>query len=96
MPRTYNYLEPQASHFRCSFVLPNQMQCWRAGDYEVTEEGGSKYQLCERHTHIQQAIDSGALSPEGQTNIPVPSAEPETQAAPEAKPETTEPTAPTT
>jgi len=55
-------------------MLPNQLQCWKAGEEEVTELSLGNpndvyhvYQLCERHVRIQQAIDAGTLS-EDQVN----------------------------
>jgi len=55
---------------KCTGVLPNKMQCWRAGDVLVTEttpaptaedaEAVSKteYQLCNYHATIQQQQDA--------------------------------------
>jgi hypothetical protein len=88
---------------RCSYILPNKLQCWKAGEEEVTEyvaptlkavkESGAKieryvYQLCERHTKIQKALDAGLLKPEN-INTPMkemtmepPATPPDYEAAP--------------
>src|SRR3974390_57125 len=70
---------------RCAYILPNVLQCWKAGEEEVTEylvpsvkdaktQGAQAerrtYQFCERHTRIQKAIDAGALTEE-QINTPM-------------------------
>ena len=64
---------------RCSYILPNRLQCWKAGEEEVTEyfiptvrdaklQGAQTerrtYQLCERHAKIQKALDAGLLKDE--------------------------------
>ena len=54
----------------CSALMPNRMQCWRAGDVQVVvakTEPATKdkpltvtetlYQLCYRHAHIEQHQD---------------------------------------
>lgn len=60
---------------RCSAVLPNHMQCWRAGDVQVhvttvtpgaTEEDAptvvkNSYQLCNRHAQIEKFEDEAAV-----------------------------------
>ena len=54
---------------KCSGLLPNHMQCWRSGDFQVTEtistttedgtiiENVTPYQLCRRHELIQKEAD---------------------------------------
>jgi hypothetical protein len=58
---------PGAKVMSCSAVLPNHMQCWRSGDFQVTEtasttaEDGTSvtvYQLCRRHALIQKEADA--------------------------------------
>jgi hypothetical protein len=61
---------PGAKIMSCSAVLPNHMQCWRSGDFQVTEtisttaEDGTitdkvtVYQLCRRHALIQKEADA--------------------------------------
>lgn len=53
----------------CSQVLPNRLQCWKAGDYLVKEEvpEGSPertYQLCSMHAIILQRADTLAAQEE--------------------------------
>ena len=48
---------------RCSYVLPNRLQCWKSGE-EVVTLGDTVYQLCERHARIQKALDAGLLKEE--------------------------------
>lgn len=73
--KTYRILSPTDFHTTCSFVLPNRMQCWRAGDEEVSD-GRAIYQLCEAHAKIQRAIDAGLLAQAEQQAVPVPPEEP--------------------
>jgi len=53
---------------RCTYILPNRLQCWKAGEEEVKEilsDGSQRtYQFCERHTRIQKALDAGSLKSE--------------------------------
>lgn len=70
--RTYTPLIelPGVMIVSCSAVLPNHMQCWRSGDFQVTEttsttaedgtitESVSTYQLCRRHALIQKETDA--------------------------------------
>jgi hypothetical protein len=45
---------------RCSQVLPNRLQCWRAGDFLVSDNlptGKVLYQLCRTHTTLQKLAD---------------------------------------
>lgn len=54
---------PQVAITMCAQVLPNRLQCWRAGDYLIKEEvpEGSperSYQLCSMHATILQRADA--------------------------------------
>lgn len=64
----YRTLVPGDYVARCSYILPNQLQCWKAGEEEVLEKrsDGSEvvFQLCERHARIRRAIDAGTMKPE--------------------------------
>lgn len=65
--RKYRTLKMGEYISRCGYILPNALQCWKAGEEEVTEsstDGERKYQLCERHAKIQRAIDIGAMKSE--------------------------------
>ena len=46
---------------RCAQVLPNRMQCWRAGDFQVLEATSKTettiYQLCRTHVTLQKLED---------------------------------------
>lgn len=78
---------------RCEQILANRMQCWKSGDWLVTEElpettaegaetKAVKYQLCTMHMRMQTAADQLQLAQEEQA----PAAPPEAP-APESKPE---------
>jgi hypothetical protein len=71
--KTYTPLSQLASVAvkTCSAILPNRLQCWRAGDVQViiqtTEETKddkpltvteTEYQLCYRHASIEQQQDA--------------------------------------
>lgn len=48
---------------KCSALLPNHMQCWRAGDVLVSvinedQTLASQYQLCQRHVVVEQNRDA--------------------------------------
>lgn len=72
--RSYRILRPGDRIDRCSYILPNALQCWKAGEELVTETTPSEkkgeadavysYQLCERHVRIRRAIDAGMLKKE--------------------------------
>jgi len=70
--RKYRTLKAGEYIARCTYILPNQCQCWKHGEEEVTEsttdaEGKKaelKYQLCERHAKIRRAIDLGVMKTE--------------------------------
>ena len=59
---------------RCSAVLPNRMQCWKAGEYEVKQvfqgtnpEEPNKvayYQLCRAHAVAEQQEYEKAVADE--------------------------------
>ena len=70
---------PAVLILNCSQVLPNKMQCWKAGDYLVEEEvpvasqkdstpapepSMHSYQLCAMHATIQQRADTLATQEE--------------------------------
>jgi hypothetical protein len=79
--------EKQRVFGKCSFTLPNNMQCWRSGDQIVTHtrvlpatadaperEEVLTYQYCDRHVLIQKGIDNGSLDAKtvaGQQTPPV-------------------------
>ena len=45
---------------RCSQILPNKLQCWRAGDFVVQDSlpsGKVIYQLCRTHVTLQKLAD---------------------------------------
>ena len=45
---------------RCAQVLPNKLQCWRAGDFLVQDNlktGKVLYQLCRTHVTLQKLAD---------------------------------------
>ena len=74
---------PKAQIERCSYLLPNDLQCWRAADYLVTvktvtpatdtsteaKTTESSYQLCARHAVIEQAVAAGRMKPEEKTAV---------------------------
>lgn len=66
--RKYRALKMGEYISRCGYILPNALQCWKAGEEEVTDKGPDgherSYQLCERHAKIQRAIDIGAMKAE--------------------------------
>jgi hypothetical protein len=66
--KKYRILSRTDYIFRCGYILPNSLQCWKAGEEEVitTDSAGEeqKYQLCERHVRIQKALDLGTLKSE--------------------------------
>lgn len=66
--KTFRVLRPGEFINRCSYILPNSLQCWKAGEEEITDvkEDGTEqvYQFCERHVRIQRAVDAGLLKPE--------------------------------
>lgn len=61
----------KASIGKCTAILPNHMQCWRAGDVQVhvvtqstnPEEGNKTfdYQLCRAHAFAEQQEYSKAI-----------------------------------
>jgi hypothetical protein len=68
MPKTYELIgaasEKQGAArvqiFRCAALLPNRMQCAKAGDFQITETDGEKvttYQKCRYHANIEKAED---------------------------------------
>ena len=68
LKREFRPLLPGEKIDRCSYILPNRLQCWKAGEEEVkeilTDKSQRSYQLCERHTRIQKALDAGSLKSE--------------------------------
>jgi hypothetical protein len=58
---------------KCAQMLPNRLQCWKAGEVEVTEIGADDkefvYQLCRQHAVIQQRTDSQTAPPLAQLNL---------------------------
>jgi len=64
----FSPLKPGEYIDRCAWILPNKLQCWKAGEEIVTstnEKGDeTHYQLCERHVRIQKALDAGTLKSE--------------------------------
>lgn len=70
--KTYTPLSqiPAVKVRTCAAILPNKMQCWRAGDVQVVRQTTTpktensdetvekvEYQLCYRHTQIEQQQD---------------------------------------
>lgn len=87
MPTTKTYTPlseiPKALITKCSQILPNKCQCWKAGEFQVeeivpkepTENDPStsktiSYQLCKAHAVIQEQADKLAAKAEAeaQTN----------------------------
>lgn len=73
--RSTGYFDPKYQIGRCSAILPNRMQCWRAADFHVvevipatteppTEERTVEYQLCKQHVNIQKGEDLELLQEE--------------------------------
>lgn len=66
--RKYRILVAGDSIERCSYILPNKLQCWKAGEEEVleTDADGKEvhYQYCERHARIRRAIEAGTMQAE--------------------------------
>jgi hypothetical protein len=76
--RSTGYFDPKFQIGRCSAILPNKMQCWRAADFQVAEtipatttESGEEvpekeveYQLCKQHVNIQKGEDLELLKKE--------------------------------
>lgn len=74
---------PKANIERCSYLLPNDLQCWRGADYLITvktvtpatdtdpeaKTTEATYQLCARHAVIEQSVTAGRMKPEEKTRI---------------------------
>ena len=73
----------------CTQVLPNKLQCWKAGDYLVEEtlpgdptadppvpDSTRSYQLCAMHTTIQQRADALTLQEESSGRAQPPAGDP--------------------
>lgn len=71
--RKYRTLTPGEFILRCSYILPNACQCWKAGEEQVTDKDADgkerTYQLCERHAKITRAIDIGVMKPENVNTV---------------------------
>ena len=83
---------PHVKIGRCSEVLGNQNQCWKAGDFQITvttpPEGEETaptivtYQKCRRHAQAERDADGSVVE--------IVKAEPESTPAPVIKPLTTQ------
>ena len=95
---TFKPLLPNDKIERCSWIMPNRLQCWRAGEEELSEtlEDGTlrKRQLCERHVKLQKALDAGTLkleeisTPYKEMTTEAPSTPPDFELAPHLVEET--------
>ena len=45
---------------KCSEILENRLQCWKAGDFQITLPDGTTYQKCRRHAQAELQADIAA------------------------------------
>jgi hypothetical protein len=86
-------LIPHVNIGRCSEVLSNQSQCWKAGDFQITVTTPSEgeeteptivtYQKCRRHAQAEKDTDGSVAE--------ILKAEPESTPVAEVKPTTKAP-----
>ena len=69
MARTYVILGAQSVRTKCSYLLPNSVQCFRQPDIAVTDTAlpanYQNYQVCLNHFEILQSIDQAKFTSSG-------------------------------
>jgi hypothetical protein len=45
---------------KCSEILENRLQCWKAADYQITCADGTTYPKCRRHAQAEFQADIAA------------------------------------
>jgi len=73
--KTYTALNalPGVAIGKCSEILENRLQCWKAADFQITLPDGTTYQKCRRHAQaeLQEDIAAAATTAVVDTTIPV-------------------------
>jgi len=48
---------PGVAIAKCSEILENRLQCWKAADYQITLPDSTTYQKCRRHAQAELQAD---------------------------------------
>jgi hypothetical protein len=62
MSKTFTALNtlPGVAIGKCSEILENRLQCWKAADFQITLSDGTTYQKCRRHAQAELQADVAA------------------------------------
>jgi hypothetical protein len=51
---------PRVAIGKCSEILENRLQCYKAADFQITLPDGTTYQKCRRHAQLELQEDIAA------------------------------------